>query len=262
MTQLLALENVSKKFPLGRGQFLQALNNVSLAVHSGEVLGIVGESGSGKSTAARIALRLLSQDAGRVLWGELDVTGLREKALRPLRPHIQMVFQDPYASLNPRMTIGDALREPLLIHRSGSSSSDQWRGVRTMLDQVGMPDSTISKYPHEFSGGQRQRICIARALMLSPKLLILDEAVSALDVSIQAQILALLLALKQELNLAYFFITHDLEVIRLIADRVVVMQNGAIVEKGDTAALFDSPQMPYTQRLLASRPAYVAQEKE
>ncbi len=253
---VLRLQDISKSFRVrkaGSWEQLHAVQKVSLQVTPGKVHAIVGESGSGKSTLARTAIRLYNADEGRIFWGDQDITDLPEHKLRPLRGHIQMVFQDPYSSLNPRQKIATALMEPLIVHKIGSPQDRQERCVH-MLERVGLSGDILSKYPHEFSGGQRQRICIARALMLKPKIVIADEAVSALDVSIQAQILALMQDLQKEFNLAYLFITHDLEVVKLIADTITVMQHGKVVEESETEALFNNPTTTYTQRLLDSRP--------
>lgn len=253
---ILQLKTVDKRFRIrhaGRWQWLQAVRHVDLEVHAGEVHGIVGESGSGKSTVARVAARLYKPDGGQIYWQNQEVTHLREKALRPMRRQIQMVFQDPYSSLNPRQKVSSALQEPLIVHHHGDKSA-RLAAVITMLEQVGLSRSALGKYPHQFSGGQRQRICIARALMLHPHMVVLDEAVSALDVSVQAQILALLERLRLEYELAYLFISHDLEVIRLVADRVSVMYAGSIVETGPVEAIYNQPRHPYTLCLLDARP--------
>lgn len=239
----------SRRQPLS----VNAVNNVSLSIRRGEILGLVGESGSGKSSLGRIIMRLVEPDSGRVLLDGKDLTKLPPNDLRLARRDFQMIFQDPYASLNPRMTVFDTLAEPMLVHRQ-VSRQNLLEAVNTLMDEVGLHRGMIRKYPHEFSGGQRQRIAIARALAVRPKLIVADEAVSALDVTIQAQILDLLVHLTQRYRLALLFISHDLSVVRFISDRVLVMQNGKVVEEGDTEALFLQPKQAYTQALLSSLP--------
>jgi len=259
MTPLLELRGIEKRFSAS-GWWRKrpdriALFGVSLRVMAGKTLALVGESGCGKSTTARIALRLLDPDRGQVLWLGKDVTKLSARALRPLRRHVQMVFQDPFASLNPRMKIGKAIEEGLGIHERKLSRSERRRRVEEMLARVGLSADAYDRYPHEFSGGQRQRICIARALILRPKLVVLDEPTSALDVSVQAQIIALLLKLQRELDLGYLFISHDLALVRRIADEVAVMFAGRIVEQAPAEVLFSRPRHPYTKELLDAQPA-------
>lgn len=232
---------------------VNAVNNVSLSIRRGEILGLVGESGSGKSSLGRTIMRLVEPDSGRVLLDGVDVTALPAEQLRLARRDFQMIFQDPYASLNPRMTVFDTLAEPILAHGLATRAT-LLEQVNTLMDEVGLSRSMIRKYPHEFSGGQRQRIAIARALAVRPKLIVADEAVSALDVTIQAQILELLMQLTQRYHLALLFISHDLSVVRYISDRVVVMQNGQVIEQGATEALFQQPQEEYTRALLSALP--------
>jgi oligopeptide/dipeptide ABC transporter ATP-binding protein len=254
VTALLEIENVVKHFPVkGTGRVVHAVNGVSLTVKPGETLGIVGESGCGKSTLGRLALRLIEPDRGRVLFDGEDLLALSGGALRAKRREMQIVFQDPYASLDPRQSIADILAEPLKIHGLGSRGERRAR-VALLLKQVGLPDDAARRYPHEFSGGQRQRIGIARAVALEPKLIVADEPVSALDVSIQAQILNLLVDLKRALGLSYIFISHDLAVVEYISDRVAVMYLGHIVETGTAADLYAAPAHPYTQALISAIP--------
>ncbi|RMG60578.1 MAG: ATP-binding cassette domain-containing protein [Gammaproteobacteria bacterium] len=231
-----------------------AVASLSLQLGEGETLAIVGESGSGKSTTARLAMRLLEADHGRILWNDVDVTEMSPRALRPLRRHIQMVFQDPYASLNPRMRIGESVGEGLRVHAPELSRRQRRDRVAEMLDLCGLDASVMDRYPHQFSGGQRQRIGIARSLIVEPKVLVLDEPVSALDVSVQAQILNLLQQIQQDRGLAYLFISHDLSVVQHVADRVLVMFAGHVVEEGDIEAIFAHPRHPYTKALLDARP--------
>lgn len=247
-------------FPVTSGLFkkvvghAKAIDGVSYSIEKGEVLGIVGESGSGKSTLARASILLIPPTEGSIKFMGSDLRALSPKNLLKIRTEIQMVFQDPYASLNPRKTIGDTLGEPLRYHAKVSSKEEEiWR-VEEILDQIGLPKESIWRYPHQFSGGQQQRICIGRALIVNPNLLICDEVVSALDVSVQAQILNLLLDLKQRLHLSYLFISHDLSVIRYVSDRVLVLYLGKVMESGTVEELYTNPKHPYTQALLASMP--------
>ncbi len=256
---IVSVRDLEKTFALKRragmpAQSLRAVRDVSFDIARGETLGLVGESGSGKSTTGRMLVGLIPASAGRIeLFGE-ELTGQRSaKSVQNLRRRVQFVFQDPHGSLNPRMRIGDAIAEPLDI-AGGMSRADRQQRIEELLDTVGLPRSCGERFPHEFSGGQRQRISIARALALKPRLLIADEAVSALDVSIQAQVLALLAELKAELGLTMMFITHDLRVAAEISNSVVVMQRGQIVERGAPAKLFSDPQHPYTRTLLGAMP--------
>jgi len=232
---------------------IKALNNVSLSIKKGETLAIVGESGSGKSTLARCLLQLLSLDEGELFFKGKNLKTLNVKDKKDLKRHIQMVFQDPYASLNPRMKIGEILEEGLLIHGLGDKRSRD-KKIRDMIKKVGLEVADVNKYPHQFSGGQRQRIGIARALIVEPELVICDEPVSALDVSIQAQILLLLKELQKELGLSYLFISHDLRVVRHMADHIVVMHQGKIVEQGSTKSIYAKPKDNYTRELLNAIP--------
>ncbi len=240
-------------FPVPRNITVRAVDGVSLSVDRGEALGIVGESGCGKSTFARVALRLLPADGGQVQFDGEDVLGAASARLRHLRTRMQIVFQDPASALDPRQRIGDSLAEPLRVHGVARGAAAQAR-VRALLDEVGLPSSALDRFPHEFSGGQRQRIGIARALVLGPDLIFADEPVSALDVSVQAQILALLGELKSRRNLAFVFISHDLGVVRYFCQRAAVMYLGRVVESGPTGDLLDKPLHPYTDLLRKSSP--------
>ncbi len=256
---LLAVEGLKVYYPqkfnyMGKAvDYFKAVDDVSFQLYPGETLGLVGESGCGKSTLSKSLLGLEAITSGKVFFSGKDISHYSEKEFRKLRRHIQIIFQDPYAALNQRMKIGDALAEPIMVHHHLTKQAVQAK-VYTLLDQVKLPADAYHKYPHEFSGGQRQRICIARALALSPKLIICDESVSALDLRIQEQILELLVELQQAHQLSYLFITHDLHVVARISHRIMVMQQGKIVESGPARQIMASPQHLYTQQLLAAIP--------
>jgi oligopeptide/dipeptide ABC transporter ATP-binding protein len=254
---LVEIDHVVKRFPVKHGVFsrthaeVHAVEDVSFSIRAGETLGLVGESGCGKSTTARLIVRLLDPTAGTIRFEGRDVTHLSQRRLQPLRRQMQMIFQDPYASLNPRKTVGQIIAEPFLIHHQKGGIRER---VRELVERVGLSPEHINRYPHEFSGGQRQRIGVARALALQPKLIVCDEPVSALDVSVQAQILNLLKSLQSEFGLTYVFISHDLSVIRQICDRVAIMYLGRLVEIGDADSIYTLPRHPYTGALLSAVP--------
>jgi len=256
---LVEVDNVTKYFPITAGVFsrhvadVKAVDGVSFSIKSGETLGLVGESGSGKTTIGRCILRLLEPTSGAIRFDGVDITKIGAKAMRAKRREMQVIFQDPYASLNPRMTVGDIIAEPLQIHKLAKGPEVDAK-VNDLLRTVGLSPYHANRYPHEFSGGQRQRIGVARALAVSPKFIVADEPVSALDVSIQAQVVNLLQDLQQQFGLTYLFIAHDLSVVRHISDRVAVMYVGKIMELSDRDALYERPLHPYTQSLLSAIP--------
>lgn len=251
---LLTVSGLAKEFAIkGNKQKIKAVDGVSFTLNAGETLGVVGESGSGKSTLGRLVLRLLEPTAGEITFDGQKVSELKPKELRAARRQMQMIFQDPFASLDPRMTIEALIREPLDIHKIGTES-ERAEMVKNIVSHVGLTPDALTRYPHEFSGGQRQRISIARAIITRPKLIVADEPVSALDVSIQSQILNLMLDLRKEMNLTYIFISHDLSVIQHIADKVAVMYLGKIVEFATVEEIFNNPQHPYTKALISAVP--------
>lgn len=260
MDSLLKVENLVKHFPIYGGLFSQqvaavkAVQNVSFDLKKGETLGLVGESGCGKSTLGRCLIRLIEPSSGKVFYKGEDITHADANKMRELRKSMQIIFQDPYASLNPRMTIGAILEEPLIIHNLYKTEDERKARVRELIDLVGLRPEHISRYPHEFSGGQRQRVGIARALAVNPEIIICDEPVSALDVSIQAQVINLLMELQQKLGLTYVFIAHDLKVVEHVSTKVAVMYLGQIVEMAEADELYKNPQHPYTKALLSAIP--------
>ncbi|MBT3226343.1 MAG: ATP-binding cassette domain-containing protein [Deltaproteobacteria bacterium] len=268
--QLLTVKNLVKHFDISGGlldqlaiqkrkivrkrTIVKALNDISLEINAGETLGVVGESGCGKSTLARTVLCLYKPNSGEIYYKGNRIDGLNHKEMLPFRTKMQMIFQDPYASLNPRMTVTRTLEEPVLFHDRGLTSREVQQKVADVMEQVGVDPTWSDRYPHEFSGGQRQRISIARALMVDPEFVVADEPVSALDVSIQAQILNLLMEAQQKRGLTYMLITHDLSVVQYFATRVAVLYLGMLCEEAETAELFNAPRHPYTQALLAAIP--------
>jgi oligopeptide transport system ATP-binding protein len=266
-SELLAIRDLKVHFDLGGGGFfdrlvggrpvrrvVKAVDGVSIDIYPGETLGLVGESGCGKSTLGRAVLRLTEPTGGQVLFRGEDLANLSQREMREHRKHLQMIFQDPYASLNPRMTVGQIIGEPLETFRLASSTSARDSRVRELMETVGLSPRFIKRYPHEFSGGQRQRIGIARALAVNPDFVVADEPISALDVSIQAQIMNLMERLQRENNLTYLFISHDLRAIRHVSDRVAVMYLGKLVEIADARVIYDEPLMPYTKALISAVP--------
>lgn len=252
-TPLVEVRDLCKHFPVGAGTTVHAVENVSLHIGRGETLAVVGESGCGKSTLAHTMIRLHEPTSGQVVLDGVDISGLGNRALREHRAKMQIIFQDPFASLDPRRPVGRAVAEPLLIHKiaKGPDADEQ---VADLFTRVGLEPDMMRQFPHQFSGGQRQRVCIARALATRPELVIADEAVSALDVSIQAQVINLMMELQSELGLSYLFISHDLAVVERMSHRVAVMYLGQIVEIGPRSAIFENPQHSYTQRLLDAVP--------
>ena len=257
---ILEVQNLVTQFPIKGGLFgrtvdhFKAVNDVSFKIKKGQTLGLVGESGCGKTTLGRSILRLVEPSAGKIIYDGKDITNLGHEEMRLLRKKMQIIFQDPYSSLNPRMTIADILTEPLNIHNEGGTKAQRHEMARALIEKVGLKSNQMNRYPHEFSGGQRQRICIARALMLKPEFVICDESVSALDVSVQAQVLNLLLDLQQEFGLTYVFISHDLSVVNFIADEVGVMYAGKIIEMDKASQIYKNAREEYTRTLLSAIP--------
>lgn len=267
METLVKIENLNKKFAIKTSvfsdvkEYIHVLNDVNLEIKEGEILALVGESGCGKSTLGKCILNLLDYEKGVIKFKNKDIKSLNKKELKDFRKEVQLVFQNPFSSLNPKMKIFDILKEPLEVHKTGTKEEIK-KQVIDMIKLVGLNIEDLKKYPHEFSGGQRQRIAIARALILKPKFLIADEPVSALDVSIQAQIVNLLLELKEKLNITILFISHDLNIVKFISNKVAVMYLGEIVEFADKEELFNNPKHPYTQALLSAIPKIDESNKE
>ncbi len=265
MEKLVQIKNLNMYYPVSKGflgnnkKFLHALHGINLDICKGEILGLVGESGCGKSTLGKAILKLI-QPEGEVLYAGRDILKFDEKELKEFRKNAQMIFQNPYSSLDPRMTVYSILREPLVVHGIRDKKEINSR-IREITNLVGLNDDDLKRYPHEFSGGQRQRIAIARALILKPEFLVADEPVSALDVSIQAQIITLLKNLKEKLNLTILFVSHDLGVVRYLSDRIAVMYLGDIVEMSDANSLFENPKHPYTQALISAVPSIHEKEQ-
>jgi ABC-type oligopeptide transport system ATPase subunit len=261
---LLSVRNLSTWFPVYGGVLrrqtgeIKAVDGVSFEIEPGKTVGLVGESGSGKTTVGRTLLKLIPATAGEVLYEGRDILPLGESEFRPMRKDLQMIFQDPFGSLNPRMTIGAILAEPLEIHFSAMNKAERRARVAELLGLVGLPADAMGRYPHEFSGGQRQRIGIARALAVKPKFIVCDEPVSALDVSVQAQIVNLLQDLQEQLGVAYLFIAHDLAVVEHVSDHVIVMHRGKIVESAPAGEIYENPQHDYTKKLLSAVPRLAA----
>ncbi len=261
MEKILKVEELKKYYPVKKGvfgraaEFIKAVDGVSFSLLRGQTLGLVGESGCGKSTLARTILRLIDSDSGKIIFKGRDITALSHREIKSTRKDMQIIFQDPFNSLDPRFTVFGIVSEGLRNFSQKKSKKEIYQKVAKALEDVGLPRELLSRYPHEFSGGQRQRISIARALVLEPELLVLDEPVSSLDVSIQAQVINLLVDLQKKKNLSYIFIAHDLGIVRHICDQVCVMKDGKIVESGKTEAVFQSPGHPYTRTLLDSAPA-------
>ena len=266
MEILLEAKNLSKNYVKTTGFFtrtqtvIKALDNISVSIKKGITLAVVGESGSGKSTLAKSLIRLIDIDNGSITFRNKNMRTINGDTLKSTRKNIQMIFQDPYASLNPRMKILKIMEEPLKIHKLGDGAA-QYSKILSMIKRVGLVEGDLLKYPHQFSGGQRQRIGIARALILEPELVICDEPVSALDVSVQAQIIKLLKSLQKEYGLTYLFITHDLRIVRHIANEVIVMKDGKLIEQGKTDIIFNNPKNKYTKELLASIPGNLSKRK-
>lgn len=268
MKELLRVQNLKKYFPVYSGIFrrhvadIKAVRGIDFTIHKGEVVGLVGESGCGKSTAGRAAIRLIEPTEGEIYFEGENILTKSSEDLLAFRRQVQIVFQDPYASLNPRKTVGESIGEGLLYHGVVQNKKQQQEQVARILNRIGFPADAMYRYPHQFSGGGQQRICIGRAMALNPKLIVCDEAVSALDVSVQAQILNLLNDLKEEFGLSYLFISHDLSTVRYLCDRVVVLYLGKVMETASSEELFKNPRHPYTRALLSSTPKKYPHEKK
>lgn len=259
---LLEVKDLCKRFPIKGGLLgrevgaVNAVNNISFKIKKGETLGLVGESGCGKTTLGRSILRLIEPTSGQIIFDGKDITKFEAAEMRAVRRRMQIIFQDPYASLNPRMTVGDILAEPMEIHGLHTGKGERQKRLLQLLDQVQLPKDALNKYPHEFSGGQRQRVCIARALAVEPEFIVCDEPVSALDVSVQAQVVNLLMDLQKELGLTYLFIAHDLKVVEYISNRVAVMYLGNMVEVAESHELYGGSKHPYTKALFSAIPSH------
>jgi peptide/nickel transport system ATP-binding protein len=257
---LVKVDDLRVHFPIKKNffgkvkEYVRAVDGVNFEIFPGETVGLVGESGCGKTTLGRTLLRLVEPTSGRIIFNDIDIAGLSQEALRKSRKNFQMVFQDPYASLNPMLTVGETIMEPMKVHNILKNGKERREKVNELLETVGLTAAHFDRYPHEFSGGQRQRISIARALALSPKCIICDESVSALDVSVQAQVLNLLNKLKREMGITYLFITHDLSVAKYMSDRIFVMNQGRIIESGTPEQIFNQPQNDYTRALIQAIP--------
>lgn len=253
LTPILEVQNLCKFFPAGGKKFVHAVNNVSFTLKRGETLGIVGESGCGKSSMGRTILKIVEPTSGKIIYDGVDITNLSRRQMLPYRKKMQMIFQDPYASLNPRFTVGEIIEEPMIIHNMGTPA-ERKRIVQNLIETVGLKPDHIRRYPHEFSGGQRQRIGIARALTLNPEFIVCDEPISALDVSIQAQVINLLEKLQHERGFSYLFIAHDLEMVHHISHKIGVMYLGNMVEYGTSDEVYKHPLHPYTKALISASP--------
>jgi oligopeptide transport system ATP-binding protein len=253
LTPILEVQNLCKFFPAGGKKFVHAVNNVSFTLKRGETLGIVGESGCGKSSMGRTILKIVEPTSGKIIYDGVDITNLSRRQMLPYRKKMQMIFQDPYASLNPRFTVGEIIEEPMIIHNMGTPA-ERKRIVQNLIETVGLKPDHIRRYPHEFSGGQRQRIGIARALALNPEFIVCDEPISALDVSIQAQVINLLEKLQHERGFSYLFIAHDLEMVHHISHKIGVMYLGNMVEYGTSDEVYKHPLHPYTKALISASP--------